>query len=126
MSNIISKNQWKQITDAVKENALSYNQPSDVICEYSQVSSFFSKSRYSIYDKYDRHESPGLDFVVEKGKDNGSLTVYNCEERAYAPVTFKEGMQIARNFWNEYGSQMAEEIVCEYVMDDNPRISLWK
>ena len=45
---------------------------------------------------------------------------------AYAPVSFEKGMQIARNFWNEFGSQMAEEIVCEYVMDGNPKIRLFQ
>ena len=123
MSNNITKDQWQKITDAVKTNALSYNQPADVIYESEDRST--NKSRHFIYDNYDRLDMPGLDFVVEDDKDIGNLTVYNDSEMAYAPISFKEGMQIARNFWNEYGSQMAEEIVCEYVMDGNPRIRLF-
>ena len=124
MSNIITKDQWLQIADAIRSNALSYNQPADVIYESEDRRS--NKSRHFIYDNYDRLDIPGLDFVVEDGKDIGNLTVYNDSEMAYAPVSFEKGMQIARNFWNEFGSQMAEEIVCEYVMDGNPKIRLFQ
>ena len=41
---------------------------------------------------------------------------------ARAPITFEEGMQIAQNFFNEYGGQMAEEIVCEWVMNGNKSV----
>ena len=124
MSNIITKDQWQQITNAVKSNASSYNQPSDVIYESEYRSS--NKTRHFIYDNYNRLDMPGLDFVVEDGSNIGNLTVYNDSEIASAPVSFEEGIQIARNFWNEFGSQMAEEIVCEYVMDGNPTIRLFQ
>ena len=49
----------------------------------------------------------------------GKLTVYNGSEQARAPIDFEEGMQIAQNFFNVYGSDMAEEIVCDWVMSGN-------
>ena len=123
MSNIITRDQWQQITDAIKSNVLSYNEPSDVVYESEESRS--NKTRHFICDNYDRGYVPRLDFVIEDDKDIGKLTVFDCSEMANAPITFKEGMQIARNFWNESGSQMSEEIVCDYVMCGNPRIILF-
>ena len=123
MSNIITKDQWQQITDTIKSNVSSYNESPDAVYESKESRS--NKTRYCICDDYDRGYVPRLDFVIEDDKDIGKLTVYDCSEMSNAPVSFEEGMQIARNFWNEYGSQMAEEIVCDYVMDGNPRIRLF-
>ena len=41
-----------------------------------------------------------------------------------APITFKQGLQIALNFFNAEGSMMAEDIVCEYVMDNGKGASI--
>ena len=123
MDNIISTEQWNQILTAVNIHSTKLHQHDDRI--YSGKTLKSSQTRHYIYDNYDHHDSPGLDFVVTKGCNSGRLTVYNCSEMAYAPVTFEKGLDIARNFWNVQGSELAEEIVCDYVMDGNPRISLW-
>ena len=123
MNNIITKSQWEEIISAVKLNAENTCQSKDVI--YLGADQNSTKSRHYIYDNYDRYDIPGFDFVISKDSDKGRLTVYNGSEMAYAPIEFKEGLQIAQNFFNEYGGQMAEEIVCDYVMDGNPKIRLW-
>ena len=124
MENIITLNQWEKLIAEVQTHVAKSNQPDDVIYTSVEKSKSKSKSRHCIYDNYDRYYSPGLDFVIEDSNDKGRLTVYNGSEMAYAPITFEEGLQIAQNFFNEYGGQMAEEIVCDYVMDGNPTISL--
>ena len=123
MNNIISLDQWKLILEAVNINAKDSNQNDDVIYSGNDKKSY--KTRHYIYDNYDRFYSPGLDFVVNEGCDAGRLTVYNCSEMAYAPVTFEKGLEVAKNFFNMHGSETVEEIVCDYVMDGNPKISLW-
>ena len=124
MSNTITENQWGQIVSAVQLHAKRTRQYSDVI--YSGKTQSPPQTRHYIYDNYDRFDSPGLDFVIREGCESGRLTVYNGSEQAYAPVSFEKGLDIANNFFNAEGSLMAEEIVCDYVMDDNPKIMLWK
>ena len=120
VNNIITLNQWQQIKDAVEASRVSYNEPPNAL--YKTSSSKNNKTRHSIYDNYDRFFMPGFDLHIEDNADTGTLTVYNSSEQARAPITFEQGMQIAKNFFNEYGCQMAEEIVCEWVMDGNPSI----
>ena len=93
------------------------NFPADILYRGSRSSG--DAKRYFCYDNYDRIDHPGLDLVVSNKEEVGKLTVYNASEQARAPITFEEGLQIAQNFFNEYGGQMAEEIVCEWVMDGN-------
>ena len=123
MNNVITLDQWKLILVAVNNHAKNTHQYSDVI--YSGQTLSHPQTRHYIYDNYDRHDSPGLDFVIREGSDAGRLTVYNGSEQSYAPVDFEKGLDIANNFFNYEGSSMAEEIVCDYVMDGNPLISLW-
>ena len=123
MNNIITTEQWEKILTAVNLHSMKLHQHDDRIYVGKDLKN--SQTRHYIYDNYDHHDSPGLDFVISEGYDSGRLTVYNGSEMAYAPVTFEKGLDIARNFWNVHGSEMAEEIVCDYVMDGNPRISLW-
>ena len=123
MNNVITSDQWNMILEAVVMNAKDSMQNDDVV--YSGSSLKNNQTRHYIYDNYDRFDSPGLDFVIQEGCDSGRLTVYNVSEQAYAPVDFEKGLSIANNFFNFKGSDIAEEIVCDYVMDGNPKISLW-
>ena len=116
-NNLISITQWNKIIRAVVSNSQNTNQPMDVL--YTGSRKFGDAKRYFCYDNYDRHYIPGLDFVIEEGNTNGKLTVYNGSEQARAPIDFEEGLQIAKNFFNEKGSDMAEEIVCDWVMCGN-------
>ena len=125
MSNKITEVQWNKIVSAVKLHAKKSHQHDDVI--YSGKTQRPPKSRFYIYDNYYRfHDAPGLDFVIKEGSEHGYLTVYSCSEQAYAPIDFETGLHIASNFFNYEGSMIAEEIVCKYVMDENPKIMLWK
>ena len=118
VDNKITFQQWKELMVAVKNSAKSQCQADDTL--YLSARQFGDCKRLSCYDNYDRHDVPGLDFVIGNDDDKGRLTVYNGSEQARAPITFEQGMQIARNFFNEYGDQMAEEIVCEWIMAGNP------
>lgn len=120
IDNNITQTQWDQILDAVITHTLNSNLPKDTL--YLNKQQTHKSIRQSIYDDYDRPEIPGLDFVISNDDESGRLTVYNSTEDARAPITFEQGIQIAQNFFNEYGNQMAEEIVCEWVMDGNPSI----
>ena len=123
-NNRISISQWNELIKAISKNRVDANQPKDAMYVGSEKidRNAVNEKRYFCYDNYDRYGVPGLDFVIVSDKELGTLTVYNGSEEARAPVTFEQGMQIARNFFNEYGDQMAEEIVCEWVMDGNPSI----
>ena len=120
MNNQISLTQWNELIETVTHSPVTQVQADDTL--YIGSRSFGNSKRYYCYDNYDRHEVPGLDFVISNDAELGKLTVYNGSEQARAPITFEQGMQIARNFFNEYGDQMSEEIVCEWVMDGNPSI----
>lgn len=118
INNNITRCQWNELIETVKNSPSRQTQPNGAL--YICNSKFGNSKRYSCYDNYDRFDVPGLDFVISNDSDTGRLTVYNGSEQARAPITFEQGMQIASNFFNEYGDQMAEEIVCEWVMDGNP------
>ena len=118
VDNNITRSQWNELIETVKNSPSSQVQPSSPL--YICTRSFGNSKRHSCYDNYDRHYVPGLDFVISNDDEKGRLTVYNGSEQARAPITFEQGMQIAQNFFNEYGDQMAEEIVCEWVMAGNP------
>lgn len=120
VDNNITYQQWEQLLLTVKNAASTKLQADDTL--YIIDRQIGDTKRYACYDNYDRHYVPGLDFVIGTDDDKGRLTVYNGSEQARAPITFEQGMQIANNFFNEYGDQMAEEIVCEWVMDGNPSI----
>ena len=129
MDNLITEDQWNLIVSAVNEHVMKLHQHYEYFEDdriYVGKDLKYSQTRHYIYDNYDHHDSPGLDFVISKDCDSGRLTVYNGSEMAYAPVTFEKGLEIARSFFDLHGSEMAEEIVCDYVMDGNPRINLWK
>ena len=118
VDNNITRSQWNELIETVKNSPSSQAQPCSPL--YICTRSFGNSKRHSCYDNYDRHYVPGLDFVISNDDKKGRLTVYNGSEQARAPITFEQGMQIAQNFFNEYGDQMAEEIVCEWVMAGNP------
>ena len=120
MDNMITKDQWDQLMNAVDAHVATANWPSDVLYRGSKQGQ--TSQRFYCYDNYDRIDCPGLDFRLVNGENTGALTVYNDSEQARAPITFEEGLQIARNFLNDEGGQMAEEIVCEWVMSGNPSI----
>ena len=117
MNNQITRLQWNELMEAVISHSQNANQPMDVL--YSGARKFGDAKRYFCYDNYDRHHIPGLDFVISNNAEQGKLTVYNSSEQARAPIDFEEGMRIAKNFFNEKGSDMAEEIVCDWVMSGN-------
>lgn len=120
INNTITQDQWNELIETVTHSPVTQVQADDTL--YISSSNFGNSKRYFCYDNYDRHDVPGLDFVISNDAEHGKLTVYNGSEQARAPITFEQGKQIARNLFNEYGDQMAEEIVCEWVMDGNPSI----
>ena len=117
MNNQITRTQWNELIETVINSPSVQNQPSSPL--YIDSRCFGNSKRYFCYDNYDRHYIPGFDFVISDDADQGNHTVYNGSEQARAPITFEEGMQIAQNFFNEYGGEMAEEIVCEWGMSGN-------
>ena len=117
-NNKITIDQWNQLMKAVDDHIDAAKCfPADVLYRGSKQGQ--TAQRFYCYDNYDRLDSPGLDLRINNGQSEGTLTVYNASEMARAPITFEEGLQIARNFFNEYGGQMAEEIVCEWVVEGN-------
>ena len=117
-NNNITAEQWNQLMEAVDKHIdATRNFTADILYRGEKQNTY--NKRFYCYDNYDRLEHPGLDLRIDNGETFGELTVYNASEMARAPITFEEGLQIARNFFNEYGGQMAEEIVCEWVMDGN-------
>ena len=121
MNNLISISQWNELMNAIDTHVSSANQPDDVLYRGSDITKQ-GAIRHFCYDNYDRIDSPGLDLSIKEDSDIGILTVYNASERARAPITFEQGMTIARNFLNDEGSMMAEEIVCDWVMDGNQSV----
>ncbi len=119
-NNHITLAQWQQLMDAVNAHVATANWPSDVL--YQGMKQYPKLQRYFCYDNLDRVGFPGLDFRLDNGENTGTLTVHDFTEQARAPITFEEGMMIARNFLNDEGGQMAEEIVCEWLMDGNESI----
>ncbi len=120
-NNNITAEQWNQLMEAVDRHIDEAKcWPADVLYRGSKQNTY--NKRFYCYDNYDRLDHPGLDLRIDNGETSGELTVYNASEMARAPITFEEGMQIAQNFFNEYGGQMAEEIVCEWVMNGNESV----
>ena len=120
-NNNITAEQWNQLMEAVDRHINEAKcWPADVLYRGSKQNTY--NKRFYCYDNYDRLDHPGLDLRIDNGETSGELTVYNASEMARAPITFEEGMQIAQNFFNEYGGQMAEEIVCEWVMNGNESV----
>ena len=116
IDNVTTIEMWNEILQAVNKSKEQTNQKDDVL--YAGEDKRGENKRLYCYDNYDRLDTPGLDFVTHGDSDQGSLYVYNSSEMARAPITIKQGLQIALNFFNAEGSIMAEEIVCEYVMDN--------
>ena len=113
INNNITTEQWQKILSAVEESRKTNNEPPNAL--YSTIRPLHEKTRHSVYDNYDRFYMPALDFIVEGEQKTGRLYVYNSSEMARAPISLDQGLAIARNFFNEYGGQISEEIVCEYV-----------
>ena len=120
INNNITPDQWKSIQDAAEASRTSHNEPPNAL--YMKTSRNNGKTRHYIYDNYDRFYMPGIDYIVDGEQKTGRLYVYNSSEMARAPITLDQGLAIARNFFNEYGGQMSEEIVCEYVMQSNQEV----
>ena len=118
MNNQINLTQWNELIETVTLSPDTQAQADDTL--YIGSRNFGNSKRYFCYDNYDRHDVPGLDFVISNDAEHGKLTVYNGSEQARAPISFEQGKQIARNLFNEYGDEMAEEIVCDWVMSGNP------
>ena len=117
-NNNVTLDQWNQLMKAIDQHIDEAKcWPADVL--YRGSKSFGESKRYYCYDNYDRVYHPGFDLVISNDIEQGKLSVYYASYNARAPITFEEGLQIARNFFNEYGGQMAEEIVCEWVMSGN-------
>tara|TARA_B100000212_G_C27339951_1_gene518720 strand:+ start:217 stop:594 length:378 start_codon:yes stop_codon:yes gene_type:complete len=120
-NNKITADQWNQLMKAIDQHIDEAKcWPADVLYRGSKQNTH--NKRFYCYDNYDRIDHPGLDLRIDNGEESGVLTVYNASEMARAPITFEEGLQIAQNFFNEYGGQMAEEIVCEWVMNGNKSV----
>jgi hypothetical protein len=119
-NNQITLTQWNDLIETVKNSPSTQVESDDTLYIGSHNSG--NSKRYFCYDNYDRYYIPGLDFVVTDNAEYGNLTVYNGSEMARAPINLEEGKQIARNFFNEYGGQMGEEIVCEWVMNGNASV----
>ena len=117
-NNNISIDQWNQLMEAVDQH-IDAASDHPIYFLYRGSRNFGQSKRYYCYDDYDCIDHPGLDLVISNDSKLGKLTVHNASEMARAPITYEEGLQIARNFFNEYGGQMAEEIVCEWAMDGN-------
>lgn len=123
MDNMITMEQWRVIEEYVEESARREGESGDVVYKMKGVKN--NRVRYLIYDNYDRYTSPGLNFMINEGEDVGELIVYSASEQSYAPISFREGLVIAENFFNCVGSEMSEEIVCEYLDDSHESYKLW-
>ena len=120
-NNLISITQWNELIKAVTKNRIDTKQPTDTMYIGKDIidNNKINKIRYFCYDNYDRYNVPGLDFIIDNDKSLGKLTVYNGSEQARAPITFEQGKQIAQNFFDDIGTDMSEEIVCNWVMSGN-------
>ena len=121
MNNLINIKQWNKLINAVSKNRIDTKQPTDAMYVGSEKidNNKTNDTRYFCYDNYDRHDVPGFDLIIKNNSLMGTLTVYNGSEQARAPITFDEGLNIAQNFFNEEGYDMSEEIVCDWVINNN-------
>ena len=117
MNNQISLTQWNELLETVMNSPDTQSQADDTL--YIGSRNFGNSKRYFCYDNYDRHDVPGLDFIISNADELGKLTVYNGSEQARAPISFEQGKQIAQNLFNEEGYDMSEEIVCDWVINNN-------
>ena len=125
VNNNITPLQWELILDAFhdhcKENNVKEDEPhigdeftGPHVCQHTDKltnTSGNSKRRQFIYDNYDRHTSPGLEFIQLKDMNHGSLFIYCGSEQAHAPITFDEGMDVAQNFFSYKATKLSESIV---------------
>ena len=118
MNNKISLTQWNELMQILNEHT-NHNVSS---LDAGQEKWKNNCERHYCYDNEDSIDSPGLDFVIKDKETLGTLTVHNASEQARAPITFEQGKTIARFFWDVNGSQLAEDIVCEWVMDGNKSV----
>ena len=116
-NNTTTIEKWNEIIKAVNKSKEQTKQNDDVL--YVGETNRGENKHFYCYDNYDRYTSPGFDFVTHGDSDQGSLYVYNASEQSRAPITIEQGLQIAFNFFNAEGSMAAEEIVCEYLMDND-------
>ena len=120
-NNLVTITQWNEILRAVSKNRCDTYQPKDTMYVGEEKLDRYkvNETRYFCYDKYDRHDILGLDLIIKSNDIAGELTVYNGSVQARAPVTFEQGKQIAQSFFDEKGSNIAKEIVSEWVMSGN-------
>ena len=119
-NNKITYDQWLKIVSTIKNSDVTKVENKfngDVLNIFETKRD--NNTRYSVYDRQNRDHVPGLDFVIDDNADTGLLTVYTHEEQVEAPITFEEGKQIGNNLFNEYGAQMAEEIIYEWLDTEN-------
>ncbi len=121
VDNQITPLQWELILDAFhthcKEKGVKEDAPLIKDEFTSNASGDRTKRKQSIFDNYDRHTSPGLNFLLMDQMSTGALFVYSSSEQAHAPITFEEGMQIAQTFFTYEATELSEHIVCNHVMN---------
>lgn len=122
-NNLITKEQWEEISDAAEHHLNQCGECPNAL--YYGKTYRGPQTRYSLYDNYDRDSSPGLDFVITLGQELGRLTVYNSSEMSYAPITYDQGLQIARNFFNENGTRISIGIICDHISNSKNKTELW-
>jgi hypothetical protein len=129
--NNITPLQWELILNAFHDHCKEHGAEEDEphigdeftgphVCQRTDKltnTSGFSKRRQFIYDNYDRHTSPGLEFILIDQLSTGSLFVYSGSEQALAPITFDEGIKIAQTFFTHEATELSEHIVCNHVMN---------
>lgn len=123
MDNMITMEQWKILETSVELSARKEREPNDVIYKTQRTRN--NRTRHLIYDNYDRYTSPGLNFMLDKGEEKGKLVVYSSSEQNYAPIDFKTGLEIAENFFSYVGTELSEEIVCEFLTTSSAFCKLW-
>ena len=121
VDNNITLAQWQELMHDINNHVMQNNLPHDIVYSGSETRSN-NNTRFFCYDNYDNIESPGLDFIISDSNDIGSLIVYNASEQARAPISFNQAKDIAQNFFNINGSMLAEEIVCDWVMEGNQSV----
>tara|TARA_B100001059_G_C17484263_1_gene403173 strand:+ start:107 stop:463 length:357 start_codon:yes stop_codon:yes gene_type:complete len=118
MNNFITQNQWDQIIEAFRVHCDKEKLPKDVayIGEEKTIRGEYKKHRQFIYDNYDRHTSPGLDFFIPNGWESGKLYVYSGSEQVRAPISFEQGLEIAKCFFSYKGTVLSENIVYDWMV----------
>ncbi len=117
MKNRITLKQWNLLIAAVRLSAKFAGEEEGVL--YIGSEDLKEETvRYYCYDNLDRLDVPGLDFILKKGKSEGSLTVYNGSFQARAPITFEEGLLISTNFFDYEGYELSERIVDAFLEEN--------